>query len=81
MTDPIPPARLRKPSLSLREWFRFTDREHFHPAAGATITTRRFTHVDVSDQKHVDWEKEEWGIRKTLSRAQMTVTVLEKRRR
>lgn len=66
MTNPDRPGRLRAPGLSLRDWFRYADRERFDPTAGATITTHRFTHESRSDQEHVDWEQEEWSIRAFL---------------
>jgi hypothetical protein len=66
MTDSIGKGRLRAVGLSLREWFRYSERERFDPTAGATITTQRLTHQSRSDQEHADWEQEEWSVRAFL---------------
>ena len=57
---------MRPATLSPRDWFRFADRNTYHPAGEREIQTDRLLQRTRSSIDDPDWERDEWSVRAML---------------
>jgi hypothetical protein len=57
---------VRPTTLSPRDWFRFADRNVYHPIGEREIQTDRFLHRTRNSIDDPDWERDEWSVRAML---------------